>query len=97
MQCFKNPVGSTNIQIETALIHEIVGACRWQTRPQSAMAPPPALRRGLSFSNLTFSKEFTKSGFLLVGKVRCDELRVQALEFSNHPLHDSVCCHEEER
>src|SRR5262249_21847532 len=61
------------------------------------MAPIPALRRGLGFSNLTFSKEFTKPGFLLVGKVRCDELRVQALEFSNHPLRDNVCCHEEER
>ena len=38
---------------------------------QSA-APIPALRRGLSFSNLTFGKEFTKSGFLFVGKIRFD-------------------------
>src|SRR5215468_6804027 len=65
-------------------------------RPQSA-APVPALCRGLSFSNLTFSKEFTKSGFLFVGKVRGDKLRVQALEFSNHPVHNGMRRHEEER
>jgi hypothetical protein len=47
-----------------------LGPCWGRGDQTQSAATIPALCRGLSFSNLTFSKEFTKTGFLFVGKIR---------------------------